>query len=91
MVSGRIRWLNCVIKKIHSVLHFTREILAAKIRTVYPTLKKELKIGLRLCFDGNHYFKTKDNLYVSTDKNYENVYYYEVYVPWRQASLSMRA
>jgi len=53
--------------------------------------KKELEIGLKLCFDDSHYYKTKDNLYINTGKNDFDVYYYVVYVPDKQASVSVRS
>lgn len=54
-------------------------------------LHKELAVGLRLCFDDGHYFKTKDSLYYFTGKNYTNTYYYTVYIPNQQVSLSLRS
>ncbi len=53
--------------------------------------KKELEVGLKLCFDDSHYYKTKDNLYINTGKNDFDVYFYIVYVPDKHASVSVRS
>jgi hypothetical protein len=54
--------------------------------------KKGLKIGLRLCFQGKHYFKTKDSLYIYTGKYYDtNIYVYKIYIPEKQVALSVRS
>lgn len=52
----------------------------------------ELKIGLRLCFNGLNYSKTKDGLYVSTGRYRGTAaYYYKIYIPEQEVSLSLRS
>jgi hypothetical protein len=53
----------------------------------------ELKIGLKLCFedDGLHYYKTKDSLYLSTGQYASHTYYYEIYIPEKTVSVSVRS
>ncbi len=68
---------------------FSRSIMG-EMETDDP--KKELEIGLRLCFRHKHYIKTKDSLYIYTGK-YSNSdpYIYEIYIPEAQVSLSVRS
>jgi hypothetical protein len=55
----------------------------------------DLKIGLRLCFfNKEHYFKTKDSLYIATGRNPPNAYppntyFYIVYIPEQTVALSL--
>lgn len=52
---------------------------------------KVLPLGLKICFGDNHYYRTKDSLYYSTGRNDANIYYYKVYIPNQQASVSLRS
>lgn len=71
---------------------FSRDIAGAEEEGKNYTPEDELKMGLLLCFAKYPYSKTKDNLYVSTGV-YKNstTYYYLIYVPEQQISLSVRS
>ena len=54
--------------------------------------KSELQVGLKLCFHKKPYFRTKDSLYISTGRFAEaENYYYRVYMPSQQVSISVRS
>jgi hypothetical protein len=53
--------------------------------------KQTLKAGLKVCFVADKYFKTKDSLYYYTGRAYTGTYYYEIYVPEYQESISVRS
>jgi hypothetical protein len=76
---------------------YTRDIWAA-LDGKFATKKEqsdpqnELVAGLELCFDGWPYTKTKDSLYVSTQKiDHGNVFLYKVYIPEQFLSISVRS
>ncbi len=70
---------------------FSRDIMSMFPAGGKPsTPEMELKAGLDLCFSHGHH-KTKDSLYISTRKNDCNVYYYLIYDPYWQSSVSVRS
>ncbi len=52
----------------------------------------ELRIGLAMCFENEHYKMTSDSLYIATGRYTDiNDYYYTLYDPYLMSSVSLRS
>ena len=71
------------------LLFYGRDILCSLEK---EDAKMELKMGLEMSFGNNHYFKTRDSLYIYTGKYHDaEIYYYKIYVPEKMVSFSVRS